>query len=248
MKGKVCLWVLVLFCLVLPLVLGVPVFKQGELVDLKINCVNNGGHCSAGAVCNITVLDSNDVVLVDDSPMTNSGSYFNHSFNASSVGVFKQQVFCVDGYNGYSASTFKVTPSGVEGSTGDAVVYVILLLVALVLMILCIVGGVKINGDNEFNLYGKLMSINYGKYLKMGLFFGSYLFLWFVFFLAWQVADKFLMFDFISELFRMLFLILTVLLAPLFIAFVALAFLKWVADLKLEKLAERNLPDRGGRR
>lgn len=226
---------------------AVPVYKQNELVDFKVNCVNGGGHCSAGAVCNLTILDNNDDVLLDSVGMTNSLTYFNYSYNVTEVGLFKQSVFCVDGDNGYVVSSFKVTPSGVESSVSDAIIYVVLLFLSLVLLLVCMVGAFKTDSSNEYDFGGKLLKITYGKYIKMGLFFGSYLFLWLLTFFAWQVSDKFLMFDFMGGIFRVLFIILSVLLPPLFLAFVVLALLKWTADLQLWKLAERNLPSRGGR-
>ena len=238
-------FVLLLLCV--SFVSAVPVYKQNELVDLKVNCVRAGGHCSSGAACNLSIFDNNDNLVLDDVSMTNSGSYFNYSYNASEVGVFKQSIFCIDGDNGYVTNSFKVTPSGVESSVSDAIIYVVLLFVSLVLMLLCVFGAANMNSANEYDFGGKLISVNYGKYVKMGLFFASYLFLWFLTFFAWQVSDKFLMFDFIGTIFNFLFITLAILLGPIFIAFVAFALLKWLADIKLWELAERNLSERGGK-
>lgn len=245
MDKKVVLFLFIL--LILPMVLGVPYYKSGEVLELKVPCFLDGAYCSDSANCNITIIDSDGNVLVDDVNMTNSGAYFNYSFDNSDgdVGIYTQQVVCVDGGEaGYSINDFKVTPSGVEGSTGDAVVYTVLLFVFLILMIACFFGGAVIDGENKYDFGAKLLEINYGKYLKMGLFACGTLFLWFLSFCGWQVSEMFLMFNFFSNTMYVIFIVLTVLMPLVFMVLVILTLFKWLADNELLRSHLRNVPVR----
>lgn len=227
------------------------VYPQNRTLDLKVPCFNNNTFCSGGAACNITIFHSNDSLLINNRGMTNQNSYFNYTLSnaqTSEVGYYKQYVTCWDGDNGFTASEFKITPKGIEGTTQNSILYVVLLLVCLVLMIISFVGAIKIDGRNTYDM-GKLIELNYGKYAKMGLFFLSYLMLWFMTYFAWQVADTFLMFDFVAWVFRFGFIFLAIMLGPLLFVIVILSLLKWLADLRMWKWSERNLPIRGdGRR
>jgi len=253
MNKKILIWTLGLMIFLVSIIsvsAETMIYPQNQTLDLKVPCFNNNTFCSTGAACNLTIFHSNDSLLVDNQGMTNKGSYFNYTLTnsqTSTVGSYKQYVTCWDGDNGFVSSEFKITPKGVEGTTHNSILYVVLLLVCLVLMIISFIGAVKIDGNNTYDM-GKLIELNYGKYAKMGLFFLSYLMLWFMTYFAWQVADTFLMFDFVTWVFRFGFIFLAIMLGPLLFVVVILALLKWLADLKMWKWSERNLPIRGGKR
>lgn len=240
-------YVFILFVLlVLPMVLGVPYYKADEILELKVPCLMDGSYCSSNAYCNITVIDDDGIVLVDNVNMTNSGSFFNYSFSeVLPVGVYSQNVVCEDGGEwGYSLSEFRLTPSGSEGSVGDSIVYTVMLVVFLILMISCFWGGAVVDGDNKYDFGGKLLEINYGKHLKTGLFALGFLFLWFLSFCAWQVSEIFLMFNFFSNVLNTIFITLTILMPFVLIIFSILTLFKWTADHDLIRNHLRNIPPR----
>jgi predicted outer membrane lipoprotein len=102
------------------------IFKQNDIIDIKIQCIINGTFCSAGAGCNITLNYPNNTILLNNAPMTNANSYYNYTLNDSSVlGDYPCSVTCCDvGYCGTNQDcSFSITPSGLESSTANALYY-----------------------------------------------------------------------------------------------------------------------------
>jgi RsiW-degrading membrane proteinase PrsW (M82 family) len=99
-----------------------PIYKQNELINLKVPCINNETYCSGIATCNITIMNSTDNVLVNNQAMTNSGNYFNYSFSqTNNAGTYKAQIVCNDAdQNGYSLFDFKITANGKDNNTNTA--------------------------------------------------------------------------------------------------------------------------------
>lgn len=245
MKNKkiILLWFIIIGMFLISLTSALT-FKQGTDVDIKLNCVNNGSSCSASTICNITIMNPSMTLIIDNQQMTNNINYHNISLNSTHLefnGEYEWQMYCNDsGTTGTGTGNFLVTPNGSVPSTAQGVMYSFLMVICIIILAFCIYGGIIIRGDNEFQM-GKLVSINVGKYIKMGLFFLSYLFFIFVSYLAWQISTNFLWISAGSVVFRLIFITLWIALAPLFIAFVVIALVKWVIDIKLEKLAKRNL-------
>ena len=233
-------------CLVLPMIFAQPIYKQNGVLDLKIQCIINGTYCSGSGVCYANILYPNSSLFIDNILMTNQLSYHNSTLPApSELGEYKCSATCCDGgLCGTNACDFLITPSGNISTSGEAVTYIVLILVVLFFFVLCLIGAIKIKGGNEYDIGGNLMSITYGKYLKMGLFWFSIVLLWVSLYLGWEVSNKVLMFGFVGDVFHTAFLILTWLIAPSFIAFTILAIVQWTADMKLWEMAERGLKPR----
>lgn len=225
-----------------------PVYQQSIDVELNLPCTINGALCSPSATCQFSITNPLGQILLNQENMTQVGGLFVYQLNGSQiteVGEYKFPVTCCEsGTCSTRHLTFIVTPSGKIGTSGEAITYTILIFVVLTLMTLCIIGAIKINKEHYYDVGGNLLKLSYGKYLKMGLWWLSILFLWFLLFLGWQTAEKILMFAFMVTIFKMLFMILTILIAPSFIAFVVLVIIQWTADLKLWELAERGLSPR----
>ena len=240
--------IFIALCILISLVSAQPIYKQNTDVELNIPCTINGDICSNAATCQFSIVAPSGNILLNLENMTqNSGvfSYQLYSNQTIEVGQYEFPVTCCDGVNcGTRHLTFLITPSGLVGSSGEALTYVILIFVVLTLLTFSIIGGFKIKSKDSYDMGGNLLEVNYGKYLKMGLFFLGILFLWTLLFLGWQTSEKILMFDFTITVFRTAFLILTYLIGPMFIAFVALALIQWTADLKLWELHKRGLRPR----
>jgi hypothetical protein len=134
--------ILAVLILCLPIVYcvdsGIPVYKQGDVANIKVPCINNQTYCSGSAACNITILNSLDLIMVNNEAMTNGGSYFNYSFNQTSVsGIYKAQVVCVDGgVNGYSLFNFDITSSGFPENLNVApIMFTVIFIIALFMVI-----------------------------------------------------------------------------------------------------------------
>lgn len=222
------------------------IFEQDEIVDLKVPCLDiNDFPCTSSITCNITIQYPNSENLVNNEVMTYNPSYFNYSINDTlNLGYYSTSVFCYGTNNGFSHFQFEITPSGSVPTTSQGIMYAFLLVVGILLMVLCIYGAATMDDRNEFTLRGTLLKVNFNKYWKQGLYFLAYLCLIFIAFISWQISAKFLWHDFTTTIFYTTHLVLWIALLPLFIVFVIISLIKWMADLELMNLAKRNLPKR----
>lgn len=217
---------------------------NSEAENLVVTCTNNGTFCSDVAVANLTIVNPNGELIINNQAMTRIGSTFNYTINGSNTTVNGDYLFTTtinDNGNTFSKSlVFTVTPSGTEASTAQGMLYVVLLVAGLFLLGACLFGAFAVDGKNKMDM-GKLIEVNYGKYLKIFLFGIAYLLLIFVSYMSWQISVQFLEIGFMSLVFEYLHLMLWILLGPLAFAFVILLLVKWLMDLKLQDLAKRNL-------
>lgn len=222
------------------------IFKRDDSgINLTAICYASGNtFCNGLTDCKLSVM-SNGNTLLDNVLMDWNTNYYSYSATTlTTIGDYSGTVTCTGINIAYTNFDFKITPSGNISTSGEAIVYIILILVILFFFVLCLIGAIKIESGNYYDVGGNLMKLNYGKYLKMGLFWLSIVILWFLFYLGWEVSNKVLMFNFVGDIFHTLFMILTYLLAPSFIAFTIFAIVQWTGDLKLWELAKRGLQPR----
>ena len=140
--------------------------------------------------------------------------------------------------------TFDVTDKTYYPTVADAIMYSLLLGLMVLLAMLCYGFAVSIDGKNEFQL-GKLVKINYNKYIKQGLFFMGYLFTIFTVFFASQISNNFLKLLWFTTILNWLHIVLWIAFFPIFIIFVYFSIVKWLMDLELERLNDRGLKPYG---
>ena len=121
-------------------------YQQGEIVDLKYPCINNGTYCSGTAACNITIFDPSNAVVVNNKAMTNLGAWHNYTLTAlqtAMIGTYQDSMICTDGgLNGYSTFSHDITRTG-EATKGFDVLPLIMAFIAalVILMTMAIVSG-----------------------------------------------------------------------------------------------------------
>lgn len=107
---------IVLMSFGLPLVSALA-FQQSQGGDIK-HSVRVDGGILPGVLCNITILDPDNSIIVDFLSMTDNGDYFNYTLNStqtSSSGEYNYDVTCAGGgQNDTSSFTFFVNPAGIE--------------------------------------------------------------------------------------------------------------------------------------
>jgi len=245
--NKKILFGAVILLIVSSLCLGL-IFKQDKVADIKVPCFNNNSYCSVDAQCNITISYPNGTILVDNGIMTNNISFHNYTLNTNLTslnGDYSTSIVCNDvSNNGFSTFTFKITPSGTEPSTAQGIVYLILIAIAIILLLLCVFFAWSIDGKNEYDFGGGIISVNYNKYVKQGLWLFSYIFLIVIAFFTWQMANQFLFLDFMTGFLRLTFIVLVLFFLPLFLLIFWFTFMKAIADMRLWELAKRNLKPR----
>jgi hypothetical protein len=222
------------------------VFKKDGIKNIVALCYDTSSNfCNGLTNCNISIRNPDGDTIINNVAMDWFSTYYDYNATAiTTIGDYSGTVYCIGGNTKYIDFNFKITPSGMISTSGESLIYSILIIIIVFFFALCLFGSFKIKSNNEYDMGGKLMKITYGKYLKMFLFWLSIVFLWILFFLGWQISDKVLMFDFVGMVFHTSFTVLTYLIAPFFFAFVVLAIFQWTADLELWKLAERGLRPR----
>ncbi len=112
------------------------VFKQGDVADIKVPCVNSNEYCGVSTACNVTVRRPDTSVWIDNEVMTRNAAFYNYtlqSANVSVIGTYQLQVVCSDGVNsGYDFSDFQITSSGMSGIGQDTLVPGVILIAILV--------------------------------------------------------------------------------------------------------------------
>ena len=90
------------------------IYKAGQTINFKNPCINNGTFCSGSAVCNLTVLNPDGTVFIDDIAMANQGNYFNYTFpKTHTLGYYYYTQTCNDGgLMGVDDGYIQITPTG----------------------------------------------------------------------------------------------------------------------------------------
>jgi len=238
-KKKIMFSIITIFLLTFLIgIVNAQIYKQNQEINLAISCENL--NCSEN--CQATVLYPNSSEMFFNETMTFHAGFLNITFNKTeALGDYSYFVDCLDSYD---SGSFAVNPSGVELTTAQGILYSLLLIASFLFMSLAFYGSVSIDGKNKFQM-GKLIEINYNKYIKQGLFFIAYLFLIFSTFFASEISQNFLQLGFFSTVLNWLHITLWIALAPIFIIFVAFSLIKWVADMNLMELSERGLKPYG---
>lgn len=89
-------------------------FKQGQRIDYRKPCIDNGTYCQSSARCNLTVQYQNGSLFVDNKAMTNKKAYHNYSLPVTYVlGIYRADITCCDGANcGSETYHYQITPTG----------------------------------------------------------------------------------------------------------------------------------------
>jgi len=132
---------IIMLVMLVPLVLGATdtndvddVFQLNTRIDYKKPCFNNGTYCSSEAVCNYTIFNPDNTLLLTNNKSTNQNSFYNVSFITNHIGVYKVDMVCWDGgLRGAETLYFEVTGSGFNNT---AWFYIMLLIFSIGIMAL----------------------------------------------------------------------------------------------------------------
>lgn len=230
---------------------GIDVLKAGQDFNFPIHVFNssNGAYITSDTDCFFHLYNSSSSHLL--TLKKNTTSYeFDFEFqvlggNLTTGSYFANyQCNSTNGLSGATRYDFQVTPSGYIPTTAQGLIYSFLILVSMFLVLISIYGAFTIDGKNEFSMGGDLINVNFNKYYKGFLFLLSYLFIIFTTYLTWQVSSQFLLLDLGTAIFKTLFNILLIGLPIIIFVLIIVGFMKWLADVELHKLAERNLKPR----
>jgi hypothetical protein len=164
-------------------------FKQSEQADIKIVCIN-AGYCTASAVCNASVFDPDNIVILDGVEATQSPSlaFYNITLNStqtSKLGQYSVAGFCKDGsVTQLIDFNFDVTITGHIVDTGETFRYIMILVFLFVLFCIGLYFSIIIPyGNIEEMTRGGLAvtKVTKTKYFKILIaWLTSGIFMWFI--------------------------------------------------------------------
>lgn len=152
---------------------------QNSNSDVIVHCINNG-FCSSSTVCNITISNPDNIILIDNQQMTRSsnGGFYNYTLNStqtSELGEHNVVGFCKDGsVTELLNFPFEITASGNKISN-SGIVYSILLIIMFLLNLLIFYIIFRLEHENPRNeASGEFMGISLKKYIRVFLIGISY--------------------------------------------------------------------------
>jgi len=228
-------------------------YEAGERVDLNIFCVLDTA-CNASTNCSMTVHYPNGTNMVQDANMTNNIQYFNYtlyddtvSLDDVALGEYTAYVYCLSGdETDYATYDFEINNYGRDES-GNGLLMFIIILPTIALMVILVIVGFLVPGENKIDFGpdgNRVLEVNYGYYLKLGCYLGAYLCFWVSTFLVWQISRLVLSLQGLTDIIRMIFIVETILIFPIFLIIVLLGFTKIMQDSLLSKEIQRGLPPR----
>ncbi len=186
-KTKMIFLAVVLGVFLLPNVLALVElrFPFNTEIDLKRSCFNNGSYCSPIAQCNITVLQPNSNVMLDNAGMTNNVSFHNitvNQFQNDQLGIHQASMVCCDG-GACGTDTFEIEITG-DGFQADVFPLEFSILIAgLVLIVVGTtqeklrffkhMGGILVMIMGVVTLYPGYANLNYSTLQGLALGSGS---------------------------------------------------------------------------
>lgn len=91
-------------------------YKQNDIVDIKVPCIQNNTQCDPLVYCNISVTNPKSDLIINNQAMNKTNVYYNYTLNDSSiVGQYYAVVTCGDGVNnGFGSITFEINNVGYQ--------------------------------------------------------------------------------------------------------------------------------------
>lgn len=213
-------------------------------IDLQFTCTLNNEIPSASAVFNITITDRNGNKLVDNQRATAQGQgSFNYTATFNKTETYKVQMFCTDGTYSFSDEGYYIiTPLGGELSTAKATTYIIVFVIGLIILTGFLIMGIYLPiGNKRDEMTGYIIAVRNIKYLKLLFLAFAYLTALVISYFAYTLSYSYLDFDFLTNLFRLLFYVEATAVLPLFILFVYLTITNLIKDSQIKELLSRGL-------
>jgi len=213
------------------------IFERERPIDLDHPCVDSlEAPCDSSILCNITILYPNGTRLIDNGPMTARGAgFYNFTITSSQTGnsgEYSSSIQCIgSSENGISTFNFLITPTGTELSTGQGILFVILLALAVLVFALTLTGAIILPFKNVRDDQGiNVVKINDLKYVKILLWFASYVMAIWIMALSTSLMSNFLNFPVAVDIFYVIYWFLLSFFWPVFVVFLLFAVIAFIED------------------
>lgn len=219
--------VIFLFLIIIPMASAI--YKVDIPLEFTAGC--DKINCSLG--WNITVLNPNSTILVNNEAMDVGDYYANYSFTPSEEGTYLVYLTDTEGNESYSTSV-TVNYSGYDLTEGKSILYSLIWIASLLLILGLQAIGIYLPGGNQTDeMTGYILAVSNLKYLKLTCLGLAWVFGVFLSYLTWMLSYAYLNMNFVSTIMQTIFYIMAYLTLPLFIFFVYLTIANLVRDSKI---------------
>lgn len=236
---------LLLIFLIIPFVSSeTNIFLQNSEIQIS-HPIRVEGAIASNINATITVKNPSNIIVASG-PMYYFSSISEHAFNltsgnTSSLGNYN---YCISATNGSLSNTecfnYEVTITGVKPTTSQGVLFFFIGLLSIVLFLLSLYGAIKIKWKHQRDNSGNIVGINDLKYIKLLLWFVTYLLLIFITY-SFRYVSYVGNLDVAGNFMNAIFWFLIVFLLPVFIITFLIGIISYLDAKKIDKLIRRNL-------
>jgi len=152
--------------LFIPLILAdTETYQVNQNVDLRFTCTSSGAIPSGASTFNITINYPNGSTFINNKQTTPLGNgAFNYTTMFKETGLYKVQMFCIDGVSSYSdEGYYDITPTGkIQTSIFNNPILIVLGVIGMGLLIFGVSKGLSFIG-----FIGSVMFLLLGVYIMI---------------------------------------------------------------------------------
>lgn len=216
---------------------------QGTPVELS-HPIRAGG-IDTTIVANLTVKNpTQDIIgigLMVFNPQSLEYNITLNTGNSSTIGTYP---YCITATNSTSSNTecfsYEVTLTGTQASTSQSITFFLLGIISLVFFGLALFGAIKIPFKHSRNERGYVVGMNDLKYVKVLLWFVSYIMMIFMTF-AFRHVSYIANWDTGGLFLNAMFWFLIVFLFPVFVLTFTFGLINFFQDKKIKRMLELNI-------
>jgi hypothetical protein len=225
-------------------------------VNCTYNIIDGGGSDETGNIIGKNILrvstPTSSGIRFGDLGPSGCANCFNLEIsggNFSHHGSYEYQIRCGGARDntlgGFLIGEYEVNSVGETLTPERATLYTILWLMSLLVFAGLLIAGIKIPSNNKSDaVTGYVIAVSNLKYLKMFCIALAYLTATFIFYYTWMISIAYLDFSFMSEIFRIIFYAMTILIIPFFVLMIYILIANWTRDSQIKDFLSRGLKTR----
>ena len=228
------IFVSIFLLLVMPLVSAeietLGIFRTEGVVTLIQNC----GNCTYNNVS--SVIYPNSTQAIGQVAMSQLGTLYSFNYNKTdALGTYIVNGFGdLDGVKTSWAYTFNITNTGTEATVAQAIIYFIAILLLSALFSFCFYWAVSLPWNHTRDEEGYILQFNDLRYVKLMMWFVSYILLIGISWLAYNITWGLLSFNTAGNIFNFVYWFLISLLFPILVLFAITTVVNFIFGKKLQ--------------
>lgn len=206
------------------------IFRTEGVVTLIQNC----GNCTYNNVSSVTY--PNSTQAIGQVAMTQLGTLYSFNYNKTdALGTYIVNGFGdLDGVKTSWSYTFNITNTGTEATIAQAIIYFIAILLLSALFAFCFYWAVSLPWSHTRDEDGYILQFNDLRYVKMMMWFVSYILLIGISWLAYNITWGLLSFNTAGNIFNFVYWFLISLLFPILVLFAITTVVNFIFGKKLQ--------------